>query len=231
MPGDYSTTNPTAKMTTATVTVNHGTTVIVTSIFAAAPISIASPTNYPEAETTGAHNSQAASTAIGLPNQSVVGTTEPQSSFWDSTGKVVAVFVVTGALIIAMVIALVWFCSRKTRRRDDETRQGNPGANDGAVTADKDISRPTSLLQLLGRRETLRTQKPGFSYRNYEETKPSETRVPMVDQRLDPQSMMIRFENNTSHTSFRDDEDYSRRIWRVTNASDSDSLHSAERRM
>lgn len=230
MSGDYSTTNPTAKMTTATVTVNHGTTVIVTSIFAAAPI-ITSPTNYPEAETTKGPSSQGASTAIGLPNQSVVDTSEPQSSFWDSTGKVVAVFVAIGALIIAMVIALVWFCSRKKRRRDEETRQGSPGALTGAVTADKDISRSTSLLQLLGRRETLRTEKPGFTYRNYEENKPSETRVPMVDQRLDPQSMMIRFEDNTSHTSFRDEEDYSRRIWRVTNATDSDSQHSTERRM
>jgi hypothetical protein len=52
---------------------------------------------------------------------------------------------------------------------------------------------------------------------------PPDFAVPVVDQRLDPQSMMIRFDDAESETSFRDEDDYSRRVWRVTNASDSDS--------
>ena len=91
------------------------------------------------------------------------------------------------------------------------------------------VSRSASLLQLIGKRDRSRHVESVSPLSTGNQGLPGGTTdvmIPVVDQRLDPQSMMIRFEENDSRTSFRDEEDYSRRVWRVTNASDSDSLRS-----
>ena len=41
-----------------------------------------------------------------------------------------------------------------------------------------------------------------------------------VDQRLNPQPLLMRFDSNYSRHSLRDDEDYSRRVLTVTNPSE-----------
>jgi hypothetical protein len=98
------------------------------------------------------------------------------------------------------------------------------------MSGSQSVSRSASLLQLLGKRERNQSEDNASptSIGNHRLSRsPTELVVPVVDQRLDPQSVMIRFDDNDSRTSFRDEEDYSRRVWRVTNVSDSDSLRSS----
>jgi len=97
--------------------------------------------------------------------------------------------------------------------------------------SDQNLSRSASILQLLGRRYTPADSVAHSTYGNHLAEESPERPIPIVDPRLDPHTMMGRYEDNTSHTSFRDEEDYSRRIWRVTNPTDSDSLHSIDRGM
>ena len=218
------------------MTVNQGSTVIVTSLLATDP-SYTSPTT---TETT----SQATASSVtkgGVPQSEgspQITTSSSSSSFWSSTGKVIAVFVVVGAVIIATIVASLLFWMRRRSRRGaglshepSHFPNGNGnGIGGGSMMASSDqkFGRSPSVLGLLGRKQPPPSSSNYSPYDSQAASKPSVFAVPMVDQRLDPHSMMARFEDNMSHASFRDEEDYSRRVWRVTNASDSDSLHSMD---
>lgn len=55
--------------------------------------------------------------------------------------------------------------------------------------------------------------------------------VPIFDQRVDPNQLYMRWDQNASATSLQDNEDYSRRVLRVANPNeDNESLEDAERR-
>jgi cell wall integrity and stress response component len=225
-----STAHSSAKPTTRTVTINLGTTVIVTSF-------LVTDSGYPLSSGAQTLNGANASSITEEPSQSSEGSdptpagiNEPTSSFWNSTGKVIAVFVVVGAILVTIFVTGIVICTRRRARPKPEQSQGKQHTGDAArSSSDPSLGRSASFLQILGRKQA------GLTWSTPEPQEPQMTMkssiltVPMVDQRLDPHSMMARFEDNNSHTSFRDDEDYSRRIWRVTNASESDSLHSVER--
>ena len=211
----------------STITVNRGTTVVVTSFIPNEPtVTIPSPSHNSTNTTTSGNQSDLSNPS----ERPIMSSNEP--SFWNSAGKVAGVFVAVGILIALLGIGLVWFCRNATGRHDEEksgisTSQVKPRQGSGS----QPVSRSASVLQLLGMRERARQDDvpSTSSTANHRLSRtPPELVVPVVDQRLDPQSMMIRFDDNDSSTSFRDEEDYSRRIWRVTNASDSDSLSSDE---
>lgn len=188
----------------ATITVSNGTTVVITSFI-------------PTSTVSNPHNSHPASMDLS-------------SSFWDSTSKVAGVFVPVGLVIAILAMAIFWMCRSRKNRKDEEKPEEPPQIIVREMSGSQSVSRSASLLQLLGRRERNRKEELNSSTSNGNNRlsrTPTDLVVPVVDQRLDPQSMMIRFDDNDSRTSFRDEEDYSRRVWRVTNASDSDSLRSA----
>jgi hypothetical protein len=214
----------------ATVTVNHGTTVVVTSFAPSDPTITMSTTDSRNgasdpSTTSSATGSGIASNQANGSGQSSQTTMERSSSFWDSTGKVAGVFVAVGIVTAMLAGALLWMCRNRKSRRDEEKSEESPRQTSG----EQPVSRSTSLLQLLGRGDRSRTENVAPSPPNQQRLSrsPTELAIPVVDQRLDPQTMMIRFEDNDSRTSFRDEEDYSRRVWRVTNASDTESVRSA----
>lgn len=223
----------TSSKSIATVTVNHGTTVVITSFVPSEPTMTISPTGSQE---NGADSGSAnAVSSTGLPNGSnpssqTTGVGPVTSSFWDSTGKVVGVFVAVGIIVFLLGIAILCVCRTRKRRKDEEKSEVPPRPT-RQMSAGQPVSRSASLLQLLGRREKSRHNDGSISTTDGNQRmsrSPTNLPIPAVDQRLDPQSMMIRFEDNDSRVSFRDEDDYSRRVWRVTNASDSDSLRSTE---
>ena len=197
-----------------TITVSNGTTIVITSFI---PSEATTTTSNPGSLTTlTPYNPH---TAMDL-----------SSSFWDSTGKVAGVFVPVGLVIAILAMAIFWMCRSRKNRKDEEKPEEPPQIIVREMSGSQSVSRSASLLQLLGRRERNRKEEPtspASNGNNRLSKTPTDLVVPVVDQRLDPQSMMIRFDDNDSRTSFRDEEDYSRRVWRVTNASDSDSLRSA----
>ena len=198
----------------ATITVNHGTTVVITSLVPSEPTITVNTTANPTSA-----------------NQSDDILSSDRLSLWDSAGKVAGVFIAVGIVAALFVIGFVWLCRNANGRPDEEKSGVTTSQAMEQQNGSQPVSRSASSLQLLGKREpTGQEAIPSpSSNANYRlSLSPTELVVPVVDQRLDPQSMMIRFEDNDSRTSFRDEEDYSRRIWRVTNASDSDSLRSGE---
>lgn len=196
-----------------TNTVNHGTTVVITSFIPSAPtITVSNPGS------------------LTPDNSRPTVTMDRSSSFWDSTGKVAGVFVAVGLVIAILAMSIFWMCRSRRNRKDEEKHEEPPQIIVRQMSGNQSVSRSASLLHLLGRRERHRQEEltsPTSNGNNRLSRTPTDLVVPVVDQRLDPQSMMIRFDDNDSRTSFRDEEDYSRRVWRVTNASDSDSLRSA----
>lgn len=218
----------------ATVTVNHGTTVVVTSFVPSEPTTTVSPTGS-RGNGAGSESASALS-STGLPNSSnpsseTAGVGSVTTSFWDSTGKVAGVFVAVGVIIFLLSMAILCMCRTRKRRKDEEKSEQSP-RQIRQISAGQPVSRSASLLQLLGRRDKSRHDDgpmPASDGNQDMSRSPANVPIPAVDQRLDPQSMMmIRFEDNDSRVSFRDEDDYSRRVWRVTNASDSDSVRSTE---
>ena len=198
---------------TPTITVNNGTTVVITSFIPSEPTITASAP--------GSLNPEKSPPTASM---------DRSSSFWDSAGKVAGVFVAVGLVIAILATTIFWMCRSRRNRKDEEKPEEPPQIIARQMSESESVNRSTSLLQLLGRRERNREEvltSPTSNGNSRLSKGPTDLVVPVVDQRLDPQSMMIRFDDNDSRTSFRDEEDYSRRVWRVTNASDSDSLRSA----
>lgn len=220
----------------ATVTVNRGTTVVVTSFVPSEPSITLSSAIFSPASTSSLF-SPTPTSSLGT------GTTQPDNSqptpvnhsisFWDSTGKVAGVFVAVGVVVALLAIALIWTCRKRRRRQDEERPEVVTGPQPMVrqISGSEPVSRSASLLQLLGKTRDRSRQEEIASPTSVGSRRlsrsPTDVVIPVVDQRLDPQSMMIRFDDNDSRTSFRDEEDYSRRVWRVTNASDSDSVRSS----
>ena len=198
-----------ASRSIATVTVNRGTTLIITSFVP----------NEPTITVSSAESDSMAST---------LRESESPRSFWNSAGKVAGVFVSVGLVLLLLLLGLLWKWRKRKTDEDVEESDKSPQRMARQMSGSQTVSRSTSLLQLLGRRERAPGDDDMSPSSNRLSRSPTDMVIPVVDQRLDPQSMMIRFDDNDSRTSFRDEEDYSRRVWRVTNASDSDSLRSSE---
>jgi cell wall integrity and stress response component len=213
----------------ATITVSRGSTVIITSFIPTEPtitVSAAwgsslsnssfgsgSPTNRPDSSEPSAM------------------TVDRSPSFWDSTSKVAGVFVAVGIVTALSAMTLFWICRNRASRQDEEKPEGVRQPIPCSSSGSQGVGKSTSRLQLLGKPEHSQQDHlipPPLDESRRLSRSPTDLVIPVVDQRLDPQSMMIRFDDNDSRTSFRDEDDYSRRVWRVTNASDSDSLRSSE---
>jgi cell wall integrity and stress response component len=216
-----------SEASTATITVSHGTTLVVTSFLS----------NTPATTISSAGSGMLTAISSTTPNQTdgshQSATAANQPSFWNSTGKVAGIFVAVGVVVAILAMVPVWLFRRRRARQDEEKPVENFRPLSSQEPGEHSFSRSTSLLQLLtGRDHDDRQDKRACPSPTTGQKRmsggPQELVVPVVDQRLDPQSMMIRFDDGDSQTSFRDEDDYSRRVWRVTNASDSDSLESSE---
>jgi cell wall integrity and stress response component len=220
-----------ASRSVATVTVNRGTTLVITSFVPNEPTITVSAESDGTASTTLPPSSTASASQPNSSTQSsqvTESTHKLPQSFWNSPGKVAGVFVSVGLVLLLLLLGLLWKCRKRYSSRDVEKPEESPQPMARQISGSQTVSRSTSLLQLLGRRERARGDEDMPTSSNRLARSPTDMVIPVVDQRLDPQSMMIRFDDNDSRTSFRDEEDYSRRVWRVTNASDSDSLRSSE---
>lgn len=157
--------------------------------------------------------------------------TENNNSFSQSPGKIAGVSVAVVLICTALIAIIIWFCLR--RKRENEGVIAVPSTAGG----DTPQRRPSRLSQmgLIGS-AAAGTQKshspptivtsgwgPGTS--NSGEKSPADTldrrssypRV--VDQRLEPTALWNPLHDNGSHISvrsFRDDQDYSRRMLRVS---------------
>ncbi len=150
-------------------------------------------------------------------------------SFFSNSGKVAGVFVVVALAILALAGFLIWFCFRRRKHTDAIAVASVAGG-------DTPQRRPSRLSQmgLLGgsaRRKTEKSvpgiQTSGWGPGNNAEKSPTDT-TPIdqrssyprvVDQRLDPVALWNPLHDNGSHISIRslqDNQDYSRRMLRVS---------------
>lgn len=144
-------------------------------------------------------------------------------------GKVAGLFVGVGLIICLIAAALIWLFLRRKRDAEAETIASTVGGETPQRRQSK-----LSTMGLLGGTRRLNNRKsvptiqtsgwgPG---NNSTEKSPSETPIDyhrtsyprIVDQRLEPTALWNPLQDNGSHVSvqsFRDDQDYSRRMLRV----------------
>jgi len=133
----------------------------------------------------------------------------PSNSFFSDPGKVAAVFTIVG-VVLAVILGLgLFFCMRRRRNQSRQVVEDDINSLTGDTIVNSSSKRSRSSFGLFNEKTS------GL---------PSSTRTPsdegispQVDQRLDPRSFVLRFEDNYSSTSLRDDEDYSRRVLHVAN--------------
>lgn len=146
-------------------------------------------------------------------------------------GKVAGLFVGVGLIICLLAAALVWFCYRRKRDVEAETIASTVGEETPQRRQSK-----LSTMGLLGgtRRSNNRKSVPpiqtsSWGPGNSAEKSPTDTPIDyrrtsyprIVDQRLEPTALWNPLQDNGSHVSiqsFRDDQDYSRRMLRVGGA-------------
>jgi len=148
--------------------------------------------------------------------------------FWSNKAQVGGVFFVVALAIIAIIAAIIFFLLRRKRPSDTATIPSTTGNN----TPQRRPSR-LSQMGLIGgvqRQATVPSiQTSGWGPGTSAEKSPADTlnadrtssypRV--VDQRLEPTALWNPLHDNGSHVSvrsFRDDQDYSRRMLRVSSA-------------
>ena len=149
--------------------------------------------------------------------------------FMSHPGKVAGLFVGVGLIICLLGAILIWACLR--RKRDSEA--STIASTIGGETPQRRVSK-LSTMGLLGgsRRSTNRKSVPpiqtsGWGPGNGTEKSPTDTPIDfprssyprVIDQRLEPAALWNPLHDNGSHVSiqsFRDDQDYSRRMLRVS---------------
>ncbi|KAI4121647.1 MAG: hypothetical protein LQ338_006254 [Usnochroma carphineum] len=158
----------------------------------------------------------------------------PDGGFMSHPGKVAGLFVGVGLIICLIAAALIWLFLRRKRDAEAETIASTVGGETPQRRQSK-----LSTMGLLGGTRRLNNRKsvptiqtsgwgPG---NNSTEKSPSETPIDyhrtsyprIVDQRLEPTALWNPLQDNGSHVSvqsFRDDQDYSRRMLRVANPDD-----------
>ncbi|KAL8946516.1 MAG: hypothetical protein Q9222_007102 [Ikaeria aurantiellina] len=155
--------------------------------------------------------------------------------FMSHPGKVAGLFVGIGLIICLLAAALIWFFFRRRRRRAETETLASTA---GGATPQRQQSK-LSTMGLLGgtrqsnnRRSVPTIQTSGWGPgNNSTEKSPTETPIDyrrtsyprIVDQRLEPAALWNPLQDNGSHVSirsFRDDQDYSRRMLRVANPDD-----------
>lgn len=155
-----------------------------------------------------------------------------KGGFWSSKSQVGGVFFLVAVIVIAIIAAILFFIFRRRRPSDVATIQSTTGNN----TPQRRPSR-LSQMGLIGgvqRQAAVPSiQTSGWGPGNSTEKSPADTLnadrrssyAKANDHRLEPTALWNPLHNNGSHNSmqsFRDDQDYSRRMLRV---SPSDLLH------
>ena len=157
---------------------------------------------------------------------------ENNGGFFASSGKVAGTFVAVAIIILLLAALAIWFLLRKKRQNEEvlpvpsvasgSTPQRRPsrlsqmgligGAAAGGGGSQRDPGAPT-------------LQTSGLGTGNGSEKSPADTLdrrnsyPKVVDQRLEPTALWNPLHDNGSHVSvrsFRDDQDYSRRMLRVS---------------
>ncbi|KAL8698120.1 MAG: hypothetical protein Q9201_006745 [Fulgogasparrea decipioides] len=153
--------------------------------------------------------------------------------FMSHPGKVAGLFVGVALIICLIAAALICFFLRRKRDSEAETLASIAGGETPQRRQSK-----LSTMGLLGgtRRSNKRKSVPaiqtsGWGPGNGTEKSPSDTPIDyhrasyprVVDQRLEPTALWNPLQDNGSHVSiqsFRDDQDYSRRMLRIANPDD-----------
>ncbi|KAL8733259.1 MAG: hypothetical protein Q9166_002276 [cf. Caloplaca sp. 2 TL-2023] len=151
--------------------------------------------------------------------------------FMSHPGKVAGLFVGVALIICLIAAALIWLFLRRKRKAEAEAE--TMASTAGGETPQRRQSK-MSTMGLLGgtRRSNNRKSVPmiqtsGWGPGSSAEKSPSDTPIDfrrtsyprVVDQRLEPAALWNPLQDNGSHVSiqsFRDDQDYSRRMLRVS---------------
>ena len=165
----------------------------------------------------------------------IVAAKDSDGGFFSSTGKVAGTFVAVAIIILAIAAALIWFFLRRRRQGDAATIPSTVGGNTPQHTPQR---RPSRLSQMgliggaaEGEKGIPRLQTSGWGPGNSAEKSPADTLSAdprVVDQRLEPTALWNPLHDNGSHVSvrsFRDDQDYSRRMLRVSSILHEENLH------
>ncbi|KAL9630305.1 MAG: hypothetical protein Q9204_004788 [Flavoplaca sp. TL-2023a] len=163
------------------------------------------------------------------PSGAVVAQLSRNDGFMSHPGKVAGLFVGVALIICLLAAALIWFFIRRKRKAEAETI----ASMGGGETPQRRQSK-MSTIGLLGgtrrsnnRKSVPRIQTSGWGPGNSTEKSPTDTPIDyrrtsyprVVDQRLEPAALWNPLQDNGSHVSiqsFRDDQDYSRRMLRVS---------------
>ncbi|KAL8887355.1 MAG: hypothetical protein Q9192_006343, partial [Flavoplaca navasiana] len=167
------------------------------------------------------------------PSGAVVAQLSRDDGFMSHPGKVAGLFVGLALIICLSAAALIWVFIRRKRKAEAETI----ASMGGGETPQRRQSK-MSTIGLLGgtrrsnnRKSVPRIQTSGWGPGNSTEKSPTDTPIDyrrtsyprVVDQRLEPAALWNPLQDNGSHVSiqsFRDDQDYSRRMLRVANPDD-----------
>ena len=154
--------------------------------------------------------------------------------FFSDAGQVAGTFVAVAIVLVLLIAGAIWFFLRRHRRRQPQPAVLPPTADSSTPQR-----RPSRLSQmgLVGAAGTQRErtaptvpgiQTSGWGPSNGSEKSPADTLSAVdrrssyprvVDQRLEPTALWNPLHDNGSHVSirsFRDDQDYSRRMLRVS---------------
>ncbi|KAL8753079.1 MAG: hypothetical protein Q9199_005304 [Rusavskia elegans] len=163
------------------------------------------------------------------PNGAVVAQPSRDGGFMSHPGKVAGLFVGIAVIICLLAAALIWFFIRRKRNVEAETMASTAGGE----TPQRRQSKMSTIGLLGGTRRANhgksvpKIQTSGWGPGNSMEKSPTDTPIDyrrtsyprVVDQRLEPAALWNPLQDNGSHVSiqsFRDDQDYSRRMLRVS---------------
>lgn len=150
--------------------------------------------------------------------------------FFSSTGRVAGLFIGIAVVLLAIGFSLFMYANRRKGSRESNTVLNSAGGH----TPQRRPSRLSQMglvsgsQRLIGENGLPIIQTSGWGPGNTTEKSPSDTMTPLdlrssypriVDQRLDPVALWNPLHDNGSHISirsFRDDQDYSRRMLRVS---------------
>lgn len=159
---------------------------------------------------------------------------ENNGGFFSNSGQVAGTFVAVAIVLLLLIAGAIWFFLRRSRKR-----QTQAAVLPSVVDSSTPQRRPSRLSQmgLVGAAGTQRErpgptvpviQTSGWGPSNGSEKSPADTLSAadrrssyprVVDQRLEPTALWNPLHDNGSHVSvrsFRDDQDYSRRMLRVS---------------